>query len=319
MEQNSSKIQLKDILELLGIIGMGVITFIAATFFWEGSLYISIPIAIVMMVALAGIVYLLVGIKSAKRVVTGKQMLEYLLVFVYTALALVSLVFVIHFFNVQMNIKDKMQVAGKEKVEGISTLFNRFDEYIVARQDEYKAYIDRDIREGKYANENPPVTSRSSDREKDDLIGEKLIFMKEKLNDEISVDRAEAEKFVSEALRTIDHWNPFKISTLFKTVDVKLNAYASRLTEACSVHPHTENNPFKYKVDDALDMYEFEEGLTALKTLNTHDANWIVDVLAWLILHFLILFPYLFTVRDSSDIVGLKKDSNVKEAKKVIF
>ena len=289
MSQNDT-IGFKDILHYLGILLLGLFLFYAFIYYFNGNIIFSAVSTLIAVALLGmGLTYMLVRLKTVTEHHKKYYIYEmlvlivgYMLIFTFSTGYFLSKLVVVEFAN-----KQEIQDEALNQVEEIEDLFYAYRKHVDDKRNNYNEEL-------------------KNKRESQNSIDSKLISLDESLLDsEFLMAESEANEYMAETKQIIIGWNRLKLpKVLTETSRLKENWY-NLLVEKSGTHTETnEFGSFSYSF-----KYDKTDNLLNPPLTNV---NWLIVGLVLVIIHLLILWPYLFFAKRSTRPVGYVKDTGLK-------
>ena len=272
MTKKSTKLTISDGIHIFGLILLAISVFIGANFLNSGNLALSIPITIIIIGGLYGIVYALLKLKNGKTSKSARRWQQLVFLFFYTIIAGASFYCFNHFMNTQFGPKKELKLAGKDKINTVTDLVAEYGKYISKTEASFKIDLDA-----------PAVNP--------DFINMKAASFRLKLEGESKSTIDKANEFISSSNIIIDYWNPITIPSFFNEAEATITRYRDDLITASKSHEFSKVIPFKFDLNQNNNFEILKKELT---TFDLKRSNIIQNVIAFLFLHFLILWVYIF-------------------------
>jgi len=121
----------------------------------------------------------------------------------------------------------------------------------------------------------------------------------------------EANSFLIKSEQTIDSWNPLSIPSFFNEIDATITRFRDELVTASKVLPFGAETPFEFNLSDDNDA--FSDLKSKLTNFEVKANTIVINLIVFIVLHFLILWIYLFKNRESNGKVKKMLDDNIIE------
>lgn len=289
--EESKGVSVSDIIQFVGLLLLGIAVFAGFLFYSNGNMIVAVLGSIVIIGGLYGLVYVLQRMKTVEENQSAMFTYEIVMGVFYFLLAIVSLYFYLHFVNIEFNRKHEIQLLVKEDINDIAELFNAYEAYADDRVRSYRielettlGYRDRD-------------KAREYGLEMDGSNLSTLVSVFETWVKELSkLLKPEADAFSSTGRGTVDSWDRIRLPLLIAEIQEKKTDYLSQLV-TYSQGGKDGGEPFTYTPKSSqLDLSSPLE--------DTSEVNWLFLLLTFLIIQFLILWPYIFSSRSNRGIIG---------------
>jgi hypothetical protein len=317
-KDSKNSIGVKDILQLVGLIGIGASSFLGLNFMLEGPEFAAVC-ALAIIAVLYGLVYVLTKLKKEKENPQKAKSTE-ILVFIlgYCTIAVVSGVFLVHFTTVNITKKNDIKNLALNSINDITQMFDDFKTYTEKYKKIYKDRCDEALSraENKYYMKADSLGCPGTNTEaiKKCLEDLKAVFPKKLAEDgKFTEKEVDADKYVSDIKTVVNNWDSFELIKELKNLNSKKAKYLNDL-DTLSVNAKIKgfdlpafNTQFSFKHDADI--------LPLLKEIHLEDANWTLVIVAFLILHFLTLLPWISERVHRIDI----GDNKIKIGKEISF
>lgn len=280
-KKEDQNLGIPDFIEVLGLVLLGAGTFLGSNYFFGGNLAVAIPTTLVIILLMAGLVYVLKILKRAERNQETKKIGEVLIfILLFIPIALGSFIFFTHFLNIEFVAKDNIKTELVGDANKISLIFKNYEKHV---EDDvlvnYEADLYTDYNAGKIDSEEAV---------KDKLKIQKGIL----LPPEFYLAQEHADSANATLVGEIKAWNPitipYTVDEIPKRVEIEQEWFANELLGLEKL----EEKPFIFDFDKEI-------VLERITKFNSKNINWIYTIIAFLFIYIMILWPYIATSRSA--------------------
>ena len=306
---NQERIKLFIILsQALGLLVTLICSFLGGIYIFNGQWLFAFPVSLLFVIALYYLVIYFCNEKEKKKK-RGYPPAFYYLFGVYALLSVAASVFVLHFFNVEINEKKTIQELGLKKIAGLKTLYKEYDDNYTTFLNQAELDINRYLSDYKNfptkrisiaqslsvspynidaANldaifRNPPFSTGI----KTQIDLRRGIFKKFKEN---LLKSSSSEAFIAKNEAIITGWDRFSIVNSIQDLNGRVTADYDAL-----------NNKLVDKINPSFAITSFSPQLYAEESLINHPLDLAtkhlgpISLLVLLLFQFLVLLPYFLT------------------------
>lgn len=310
MNKKDFKIGVPDVLQILGLSVLGIGIFFGSNYYFLGNLMFSIPFTLGFLLLLFGVVNIITKLKKADKDQQLKKTAELvILILGYGTLSVLSFYPYSHFFNIEFNEKKELKSKFMSEAKNISYVFDLYEVYVSDEIIEpYRLKLTTELNEGT----NKNIKSHE-DIETFVKIQNSIFYPGDDNNAPIAKEIEEAKNSKAFYEKEIDSWSPFTIISTLQEIPTKVSEnleYINSLGLKKNGEPSDlkANNPFNYDYD--IDD-EVESTIVSFNDFKIKNVSWIIVLPTLLLLHFLILLPYINAKRHRYNPVSKRKESEM--------
>jgi hypothetical protein len=295
----NNNIGVKDIIQLIGLIALGAACFMGATY--QRGLVFGIIIALGIILAAYGIVFLLVKLKQAKQDQAQMKVIEYLLlIFGYGTIICISGFFALHYTTIETIKKEQIRQESTASINEIVTIREEYGKYVDSTEKIYKTKIENGFTQMN-RDKNSSILDKIKRIEKNESIdyniNKKISEVRNQLGDENVIRKADQD--LKNGLESINSMDILSISDVLNNLQTKKENYLNSLIENSRLFVEKNENDnvaeeFKY-------VMQYTENLSDRLHFNWNsdfkNAAWEITIPVLLIIHLMILWVYFFSSR----------------------
>ncbi|QQS27601.1 MAG: hypothetical protein IPM47_11970 [Sphingobacteriales bacterium] len=308
---------MKKIAEYIGyfLFVLGLLLFIAMSYFgilyiFKGNDIVAFAIALLLTLALGGIVYYIAGAKK-KEIDKGFTMTEGIGLFIYFGIALIGFIAMFHFMNVDFFLKDKIVSDGIAKVDVLSDMVNQYQLQVAKTKQDLLLEAQNHITNYNQ-NNNYPIKSelakygvnvndfRNLNSNVENALNIREVAALALLT---QIQNLDSNKLL-EYKQVFTAWNRTQLRKTFDDLDKEALQRLERLQKAFK-GPDTNvkwnaqsfNYPPLQPQSGSIISSPFE-------LIEKYKPGWVLPILFALLIHFFILTPYLLEQRSGRIYIG---------------
>ena len=269
-------------MHVLGLLSLGILlTF--GLMYWQGGVVIAALYSLLIIVILTVLVHILLHLKTTDKFQKRNQGVEkFIILPLYIFLSLGTLIPAVHFLNVELNLKAHIKSNVTEQLDLLNDNLDNYNKWIDRKKSDYE--IDRST-----ALANNEIVVAEKDAE--------VNAFNAKMNMEFNAVSPQIRDFILSTTRYFDGWNFERLITVQSHVNNRVNEFNKKMREGSADHPFTKKSPFIPETQ----IMETIELNNAMKSLKSDKLFLAIPI--FLLCHFLILLPYLFSARAGSHFV----------------
>lgn len=292
-------IGLANVIAVVGIVALGVLTYLGRAFISGGEMGISIIWAVGVAAIATALLVLMIKAKGVESYFKQWKVVEVISLICYLAFAALTASTVVHFFVVTED-KEELKECAHADVGAITDLYN---DYVATYNSNISSTVGfiRQCRDNASHKKEKGYDTFESFIESEDSIEEiETDYTAAYIVDVTSGYENDVKNNIGKWNAQIDGWSLLHISTLAKQVEEYYAQYRTQLIEIAG----NNSDDYPLYLDTKLKSHKMQLG-EKLKTASGETIiGWIVVVLV----HFMILFNYFIASR--SRIVSGKGGSN---------
>ncbi|MDR1170753.1 MAG: hypothetical protein LBK97_07975 [Prevotellaceae bacterium] len=284
---NYSKFSLADLLTVLGTLGFGFFCFLSLNFISLGETVPSIIYAVAIAMILGGLAFGAKTLKKTSRNFKTCIIWEWILLFLFAAVALIAIIPFSHYFTVAEQ-KSEIQQQLTASIEQAERMFTGYEDYANKRLGIYRDRLNS-IVEAKKTNSGKYNDIFEGNKDDKEQVKTKMnIFRKQLYSPDYEAMRLKDSVWIASAKAIIANWKPIGIVNVIKTIENRVSSRRDELRQFSTVRAQGEEaKDFEY-------LFTFDDVTGKITELDSPAALAIAVVAG---LYALMLLSYFITKR----------------------
>ena len=234
-----STVQIAQMVSLL-ILLVGL--FLGSFYWFEGNLFLAIPVAVIVLIAVYYILNHLIGARMERKR-SGPQVQAVLLWPLYTVISIMAMFIILHMINVEVYEKKEIQAIGLKKIEGVEKIRKNYEQSYNSYLNSWRAKMDEGINAYNKKQitlseliekfEVPPFVGQeilnNGGGNVDQVIDQAILQLKAIFHAKDTLIFGDAEQYVNGHLEVIESWDRFKLNSTMTSLDTDIDRCYSEL------------------------------------------------------------------------------------------